>query len=101
MDTTLYNAFGQSQVATMYTALNQYHVVMEVAPQFWQSRQGLNFIYVHPATGRVVPLSAVAQFESRIAPPAVNHEGQFPSFAISFNLAPGVALSNAAGLISV
>ena len=48
MDTTLYNAFGQSQVSTMYTSLNQYHVVMEVAPQFWQSPQGLNDIYIHP-----------------------------------------------------
>ncbi len=95
MDTTLYNAFGQSQVATMYTTLNQYHVVMEVSPQFWQGPEGLNYIYVHPASGGVVPLSAVAHFEPRIAPLAVNHQGQFPSVTISFNLAPGVALSEA------
>ncbi len=100
MDTTLYNAFGQSQVSTMYTALNQYHVVMEVSPQFWQSPEGLNYIYIHPQTGGVVPLGAVAHFESRIAPLAVNHQGQFPSVTISFNLAPGVALSDAASIIS-
>ena len=62
MDTTLYNAFGQSQVSTMYTTLNQYHVVMEVAPQFWQNPQGLNDVYIHSTTGGVVPLSAVAHF---------------------------------------
>ena len=89
MDTTLYNAFGQSQVSTMYTSLNQYHVVMEVAPQFWQSPQGLNYIYVHPTTGGVVPLSAIAHFEPRIAPLAVNHQGQFPSVTVSFNLGAG------------
>jgi multidrug efflux pump len=100
MDTTLYNAFGQSQVSTMYTSLNQYHVVMEVSPQFWQGPQGLNYIYIHPPGGGVVPLSAVAHFEPRIAPLAVNHQGQFPSVTISFNLAPGVALSEADQIIS-
>ncbi len=95
MDTTLYNAFGQSQVSTMYTTLNQYHVVMEVAPQFWQNPQGLDDVYIHSNTGGVVPLSAVAHFEKRIAPLAVNHDGQFPAVTISFNLAPGVALSDA------
>jgi multidrug efflux pump len=95
MDTTLYNAFGQSQVSTMYTTLNQYHVVMEVAPRFWQNPQGLDDVYIHSNTGGVVPLSAVAHFEKRIAPLAVNHDGQFPAVTISFNLAPGVALSDA------
>ena len=95
MDTTLYNAFGQAQVATMYTSLNQYHVVMEVAPQFWQSPEGLSEIYIHPTTGGEVPLSAIAHFEPKIAPLAVNHQGQFPSVTISFNLAAGVALSDA------
>jgi multidrug efflux pump len=95
MDTTLYNAFGQSQVSTMYTSLNQYHVVMEVAPQFWQDPQALNYVYIHSNTGGVVPLSAVAHFEKRIAPLAINHDGQFPAVTISFNLAPGVALSDA------
>ena len=95
LDTTLYNAFGQSQVSTMYTALNQYHVVMEVEPRFWQNPEGLNYIYVKSAQGAVVPLSAVAHFEQRIAPLAVNHQGQFPSVTVAFNLAPGVALSDA------
>ena len=100
MDSTLYSAFGQSQVSTMYTSLNQYHVVMEVAPQFWQNPQGLDYVYIHSSTGRVVPLSAVAHFEKRIAPLAVNHDGQFPAVTISFNLAPGVALSDAVQAIS-
>ena len=99
LDTTLYNAFGQSQVSTMYTTLNQYHVVMEVAPQFWQNPQGLNYIYVKSTNGGVVPLSAVAHFEQKIAPLAVNHQGQFPSVTVSFNLAPGVALSDADAVI--
>ena len=100
MDNTLYSAFGQSQVSTMYTSLNQYHVVMEVAPQFWQNPQALNYVYIHSTTGGVVPLSAVAHFEPRIAPLAVNHHGQFPSVTISFNLAPGVALSDADRVIN-
>ena len=95
MDSTLYSAFGQSQVSTMYTSLNQYHVVMEVAPRFWQDPQALNYVYIHSNTGRIVPLSAVAHFEKKIAPLAVNHDGQFPAVTISFNLAPGVALSDA------
>jgi multidrug efflux pump len=100
MDNTLYSAFGQSLVSTMYTSLNQYYVVMEVAPQFWQSPLGLNDIYLHPATGGVVPLSAVAHFEPSIAPLAVNHQGQFPSVTVSFNLAPGLALSDASRIIN-
>jgi multidrug efflux pump len=100
MDTTLYSAFGQSQVSTMYTSLNQYHVVMEVAPRFWQDPQALNYVYIHSPAGKVVPLSAIAHFEKRIAPLAVNHDGQFPAVTIAFNLAPGVALSDAVQVIS-
>jgi len=100
MDNTLYLAFGQSQVSTMYTALNQYHVVMEVAPQFWQDPGGLDNIYVHPASGGEVPLSAITHFEKTTAPLSVNHQGQFPSVTVSFNLAPGVALSDAANSIT-
>jgi multidrug efflux pump len=100
MDTTLYGAFGQSQVSTMYTSLNQYHVVMEVAPRFWQGPQALNYVYIHSSTGKVIPLSAVAHFEKKIAPLAVNHDGQFPAVTIAFNLAPGVALSDAVQVIS-
>jgi len=95
IDNTLYEAFGQSQVSTMYTALNQYHVVMEVAPQFWQDPSGLSHIFLHPASGGEVPLSDIAQFAATTAPLAVNHQGQFPSVTVSFNLAPGVALSDA------
>jgi multidrug efflux pump len=100
IDNSLYNAFGQAQVSTMYTALNQYHVVMEAAPEFWQSPQGLNDVYVHPTTGGEVPLGAIAHFEPTTAPLAVNHQGQFPSVTVSFNLAPGMALSDAAATIN-
>jgi multidrug efflux pump len=100
IDTTLYQSFGQAQVSTMYTALNQYHVVMEAAPQFWQSPVGLNNVYVHPTTGGEVPLSAIAHFEPKTAPLAVNHQSQFPSVTVSFNLAPGVSLSDAAARIN-
>ncbi|HEY3581372.1 MAG TPA: efflux RND transporter permease subunit, partial [Pyrinomonadaceae bacterium] len=99
IDTTLYDAFGQRQVSTMYTQLNQYHVVMEVAPEFWQSPEGLKEIYLRPAVGsgikRVVPLSAVAKYGPATAPLAVNHQGQFPAVTFSFNLAPGEALNDA------
>jgi multidrug efflux pump len=95
LDSTLYDAFGQAQVSTMYTSLNQYHVVMEVAPQFWQDPSALKDIYIHSSNGGVVPLSAVAKYEPTVAPLAVNHQGQFPAVTISFNLAPGVALSDA------
>jgi multidrug efflux pump len=95
IDNTLYEAFGQAQVSTMYTALNQYHVVMEVAPQYWQSPEGLKDIYVRPQTGTEVPLNAITTYDPDTAPLAVNHQGQFPSVTISFNLAPNVALSDA------
>jgi multidrug efflux pump len=94
IDNTLYEAFGQAQVSTMYTALNQYHVVMEVEPKFWQDPSGLSTVYIHPSTGGEVPLSTVAKFAPTTAPLAVNHQGQFPSVTVSFNLAPGVFLSD-------
>jgi multidrug efflux pump len=94
IDNTLYDAFGQALVSTMYTPLNQYYVVMEVAPQYWQSPQGLKDVYIDSPTG-IVPLSTVTHFEPKTAPLAVNHQGQFPSVTVSFNLAPGVALSDA------
>jgi multidrug efflux pump subunit AcrB len=72
---------------------------MEVAPEFWQSPEGLKNVYVHPASGGEVPLSAITKFQPRTAPLAVNHQGQFPSVTVSFNLAPGVALSDAAQTI--
>jgi multidrug efflux pump len=96
IDNTLYEAFGQAQVSTMYTPLNQYHVVMEVAPKYWQSPEGLNNIYIPTANGGVVPLSAIAKFQETTAPLSVNHQGTYPSVTVSFNLSPGVALSDAA-----
>jgi multidrug efflux pump len=100
IDNTLYEAFGQAQVSTMYTALNQYHVVMEVAPQFWQNPSSLSDIYVRPSVGKEVPLSAITHYAPQTAPLSVNHQSQFPSVTISFNLAPGVALSDAAAAIN-
>ena len=100
IDATLYDAFGQRQVSTMYTQLNQYHVVMEVEPQYWQSPEGLKQIYLHSSSGGVVPLSAVAHYAPATAPLAVNHQGQFPAVTFSFNLAPGVALSDAVQAIN-
>ena len=96
MDNTLYDAFGQAQVSVMYTAMNQYHVVMEAAPQYWQSPLGLADIYLH-ATNQtaMVPLSAIAHYEPTTAPISVNHQGQFPAVTLSFNLDPGMSLSDA------
>jgi multidrug efflux pump subunit AcrB len=99
IDDTLYDAFGQRQVSTMFTQLNQYHVVMEVEPRFWQSPAGLDEIYIHPPGGGEIPLSAVTHFEPATAPLAVNHQGLLPSVMVSFNLAPGVALSDAVAAI--
>ena len=99
LDNSLYEAFGQAQVSTMYTAINQYHVVLEVEPKFWQSPVNLNDVYIRAAQGKVVPLSAVAHYEPNTAALAVNHQGQYPSVTISFNLAPGVALSEASRAI--
>jgi multidrug efflux pump len=99
LDNSLYEAFGQAQVSTMYTAINQYHVVLEVEPKYWQSPVNLNDVYIRAAQGKVVPLSAIAHYEPSTAPLAVNHQGQYPSVTISFNLAPGVALSDASRAI--
>jgi multidrug efflux pump len=100
IDNTLYEAFGQAQVSTMYTSLNQYHVVMEVAPQFWQSPDALKNVYVEASPGKEIPINAIAHAETRTAALAVNHQGQFPSVTVSFNLAPGVSLSDAAKAIT-
>jgi multidrug efflux pump len=99
IDNTLYEAFGQAQVSTMYTSLNQYHVVMEVAPQYWQTPEGLKDVYLKPSNGNEVPLNAITTYDPSTAPLAVNHQGQFPSVTVSFNLAPGVALSDASSAI--
>jgi multidrug efflux pump len=99
IDDTLYDAFGQRQVSTMFTQLNQYHVVMEVEPEFWQSPEALKQIFIRATNGGMVPLSAFTQYEASTAPLAVNHQGQFPSVTLSFNLAPGLALSDAVSRI--
>jgi len=101
IDDTLYDAFGQRPVSTMYRALNQYHVILEVQPQYWQNPEGLKAIYVkatNPASanfGKLVPLSAFTQFTASTAPLTINHSAQFPSVTISFNLPPNVALGTA------
>jgi multidrug efflux pump len=100
IDNTLYDAFGQRQVSTMYTPLNQYHVVMEVAPQFWQDPDSLGAIDVKSPTGQQVKLRTFTHFGPSTTALAVNHQGQFPSVTLSFNLAPGVALSQAVDAIN-
>jgi len=100
IDQTLYNAFGQAQVSTIYSTLNQYHVVMEVAPQYWQGPEALKNIYVLSPTRGQVPLSAIARYEPTTAPLSVNHQSQFVASTISFNLALGVSLGEAADAIN-
>ena len=96
LDSTLYSAFGQSEVSIIYTQLNQYYVVLEVAPQYWQSPEGLKDIYLHTSVSSSnIPLLAVAKRQASTTPLAVNHTGLFPSVTVSFNLAPNVSLSNA------
>src|SRR6202035_2742121 len=123
IDNTLYDAFGQRQVSTMYTPLNQYHVVMEADPKFWQSPDGLKYIYLQPSATQPapdgpsgssvlpppvatppgqssssppqIPLSAVAHYATKNTALSVAHSGQFPSITVSFNLLPGVALGDA------
>src|SRR6266404_4757984 len=94
IDNTLYDAFGQRQVSTMYTPLNQYHVVMELQQQYWQNPDGLKEIYVRTSSGTEVPLSAFTHYEPAATALAVNHQGQFPAVTLSFNLAPGVSLGD-------
>src|SRR2546425_12192919 len=88
IDDTLYDAFGQRQVSTIFTPLNQYHVVLEAAPRFWQSPDSLADIRVRSPTNALVPLAAFTHFEPKTTALAVNHQGQFPSITLSFNLAP-------------
>jgi multidrug efflux pump len=99
IDDTLYDAFGQRQVSTMFTQLNQYHVVLEVEPKFQQHPDSLKDIYVKSATGTQVPLSAFTTFEEKTTPLALNHQGQFPVVTLSFNLAPGVSIGDAVSAI--
>jgi multidrug efflux pump len=100
IDNTLYDAFGQRQVSVMYTTMNQYHVVMEVAPQYWQRPETLKDIYINSSTGVKVPLATFANFSQSSTLLQVSHQGQFPAATLSFNLPPGIALGNAVDLIN-
>ncbi len=95
VDDALYDAFGQRQISTMFTQLNQYRVVLEADPAFRRSPEDLAHVYVRGASGAVVPLSAFTRIEASRAPLAINHQGQFPVVTVSFNLAPGVSLGEA------
>ena len=95
IDNALYDAFGQRQVSTMFTQLNQYHVILEVLPEFQRNPDKLRDIYVKSSGGTAVPLSTFTHFESGSSPLTINHQGQFSCVTISFNLAPGVALGDA------
>jgi multidrug efflux pump len=113
LDSSLYSAFGQSEVSIIYTQLNQYYVVLEVAPQYWQTPQGLKDIYLRSANGSTagsnsgnlpgsgnIPLTTVTTAQASTTPLAVNHTGLFPSVTVSFNLAPGVSLSDATARVA-
>ncbi len=100
IDATLNDLFGQRQVSTIYTALNQYRVVMEAAPRYWQSPQALDDVFVSSADGKQIPLSTFSSYGPNNTPLAVNHQGQFVASTISFNLPVGVALSDATRAIA-
>ena len=95
IENTLYDAFGQRQVSTIYTSTNEYWVVMELLPQYQQDVDALGKLWVRSSRGPLVPLNAVAKFRYTVGPVTVNHSGQLPSVTISFNLAPGVSLGTA------
>jgi multidrug efflux pump subunit AcrB len=95
IDDVLYDAYGQRQVATTFTEMNQYRVVLEAKPELTRGPSSLGDLYVGTPTGNQVPLNAIASASVRTAPLAINHQGQFPSITLSFNLAPGVALGPA------
>jgi multidrug efflux pump len=101
IDDTLYDAFGQRQVSTIFTQLNQYHVILEVDPAFQQNPDALKQIFVRSSNGTQVPLSAFTQFSSEATPIAVDHQGQFPVVTLSFNLAEGVSLGQAVDAIKL
>jgi multidrug efflux pump len=99
LDDTLYDALGQRQVATIFTNIDQYHVVLEVDPNHKIDADSLNDIYVPTADGKQIPLSVFARFEDSAAPLLISHQGQFPAVTLSFNLAPGVALGDAVPVV--
>ena len=95
IDQVLYDAFGEEEIARTYTSMNQYFVIMEVDPSFWQTPNGLNYVYVPSSTGQPIPLSVFTRYQPATAALSVTHSGVFPSVTISFNLAPAVALGQA------
>jgi multidrug efflux pump subunit AcrB len=95
IENTLYNAFGQRQVSTIYTSSNQYWVILELDPKFQNDPSALSLIYVRSSNGTLVPLNAVAKLSRSLGPLSISHLGQLPSVTISFNLAPGIALGDA------
>src|SRR6202044_1588969 len=95
LDDPLYDAFGQRQVATVYTQLNEYHLVMEVGPEFQENPDSLKGVYLKSSNGTAIPLNAISHFEPRTSVLAVNHQGQYPAVTLSFNLAPGTSLGDA------
>jgi NodT family efflux transporter outer membrane factor (OMF) lipoprotein len=99
IDQALYDAFGQREVSTIYSGLNQYRVVMEVAPEYWQDPQTLNAIYVASSTGTLEPLSAIASFSRSTTPVSVSHQSQFPAVTLSFNLRSGTSLGDAVAAV--
>ena len=99
LDSSLYGAFGQSQVSIIYTQLNQYYVVLEVAPPYWQSPDGLKNIYLNSTGHGVIPLSTVSSAQVSTTPLVINHTSSFPSVTVSFNLATGMSLSDATRMV--
>jgi multidrug efflux pump len=95
LDSSLSAAFGQSEVSLIYTQLNQYYVVLEVAPQYWQSPEGLKNIYLNTSGSGVIPLSAVTTAQTSTTPLVINHTSSFPSVTVSFNLATNMSMSDA------
>ena len=100
IDQTLYDAFGQRQVTTIYTSAHQYKVILEVQPQFQNDPSALSKIYLSAASGARIPLSTIARFSNKVEPLTVNHQGQFPAVTLSFNVAPGFALGQAVDRIN-
>jgi len=100
LDKSLYSAFGQSEVSIIYTQLNQYYVVLEVAPQYWQSPDGLNNIYLNTSGNGIVPLSTVTSTQASTTPLTINHTSSFPSVTVSFNLATNMSLSDATRMVA-
>ena len=100
LNSALSGAFGQSEVSLIYTQLNQYYVVLEVAPPYWQSPEGLKNIYLNTTGSGIVPLSTVTSAQASTTPLTINHTSSFPSVTVSFNLATGVSLSDATRLVS-